>query len=76
VASKIEKKILVLSAKEVTVGIIPSERDVVFRFDLAESSLALMPEFDVSIRLSPTEARGLAATLIRKAAEAEGLTSQ
>jgi hypothetical protein len=71
-----EKKILVLSAKEVSVGIIPSAGDVVFRFDLADSSLALMPEFDVSIRLTPTEARELAGTLIRKAAQAEGLEPQ
>jgi hypothetical protein len=71
-----EKKVLILSAKEVAVAIIPSTRDVLFRFDLAESSLALMPEFEVSVRLSPNEARELAGTLIRKAAQAEGLQPQ
>jgi hypothetical protein len=69
-----EKRTLVLSAKEVDVAIIPSTGDVVFRFDLADSSLALMPEFDLSIRLSPNEARSLAQLLREKAAEAEGVT--
>ena len=70
-----EKKILVLSANQFRIGVLP-EGDIAFRFDLADSSVGLMPELDISIRVSHTEARQLAQLLNEKAAEAEESTPE
>jgi 2,3-bisphosphoglycerate-independent phosphoglycerate mutase len=69
---KVEKKVLILSADEFQIATLPEQGDIVFRLNLAQMSEALMPELDVAIRISPTEARQIAAALIHKADEIQG----
>jgi len=67
-----EKRWLVLSAQQITLGLLPKERGVVLHLDLAESSAGLVPELDLVIRLTAAESRMIARALLQKADEAEG----
>lgn len=62
-----EKRCLILTPDNLSLAIHKS--DVVVGLDF--SSAGVFPELEVAIRMTPSEARLIAAALIRKAGEAE-----
>ena len=67
----IEKRMLILSAQQVQLGMDSQRGDIVLHFALAESAQYIMPELDIGIRFSPGDAREIGAALIRMADEVE-----
>jgi len=67
--------ILFVQPSEMGVGITP-KRTLSLRLGKPHPSLGFDPEIQFAAELTPTEARGLADLLVRKAREAEGGSSQ
>ncbi|HEY5064349.1 MAG TPA: hypothetical protein VIJ04_05900 [Xanthobacteraceae bacterium] len=70
-----EKRILVVTPNQYSVGVVNQDWSVGLKFDLG-GELGLFPELDLVLRLAPTEARALASVLRRKADAAEAGQSQ
>lgn len=70
-----EKRLLIVTPDQYSVGVLTEEPSVALRFYLG-GELGLFPELDLVLRLAPSEARALAAALQRKADEAEASLSK
>jgi hypothetical protein len=64
-----EKRYLVITPNNLGFSVVTPDRDVCLHLDLDPAHTGLL--IDVVIRMTPTEARQTAQTLLRKAAEAE-----